>query len=320
MGLSVAVVGCGWHATRTTYPALLEAGFALRACCARHADRAEATAGRFGVPAAYGDVDRMLDERAAEIDAVVLVLPPESYEAPVLSCLAAGVPVFCEKPAALDVATLRRLEAAASTARLPVMVGYPRRFAGPYVRAGELLRDERFGRPIAYQAHWSMGRGYFPSLDYFMRENAVHQLDLARFLLGEVSELTALATGQGDCHAVAVAAAFGSGAVATLGLDDAGTWEHDNEWVSITGEGATVVVDNLESCSFRARGEPELRWAPNFSTPVPRNNSLRLTGFVGAFEHLADVVRDGVPCRSDIASALRTTELAERVLAACGAA
>jgi predicted dehydrogenase len=196
------------------------------------------------------------------------------------------------------------------------MVGYPRRFAAAYDKARQLLQDPAFGRPLAYQAHWSMGRGFFPSLDYFVRENAVHQLDLARYLLGEVAEVKAEAAEHGDCQAVAMSVRFSSGAVGTLGLDDAGSWDHDNEWVSITGQGATIVVDNLEACSFRASGAPELRWAPNFSTPVPRNNSLRFTGFVGAFEHFAAVVREGELCQSDISSARRTTQLAERVLAA----
>jgi UDP-N-acetylglucosamine 3-dehydrogenase len=319
MGLRVGVVGCGWHATRTTYPALSAAEFEVRACCARHLDRAEATARRVGAPAAYDDVGRMLAERAAEMDAVVLVLPPDGYEGPALACLAAGLPVFCEKPAALDSAALRRMEEAAGAAGRALMVGYPRRFAPPYERARELLGDPRFGDAVAYQAHWSMGPRTFPSLDYFVRENAVHQLDLARFLLGEVSEVLALTAVRDGRHAVAASLRFASGAVATLGLDDAGSWDHVNEWVSVAGDRANVVVDNLESCSFQAAGEPELRWSPNFTTPVPANSSLRLTGFVGGLEHFAAVVREGAPCRSDVASARRTTELAEAVLAAAGA-
>jgi predicted dehydrogenase len=309
-----AVVGCGWHATHTTYPALIDAGFDLRACCALHLDRAQATAGRFGVAAAYDRLDQLLEERAGQLDAAVLVLPPDAYDGPVRACLEAGLPVFCEKPAALDSATLAGLEAASAAAGLPVMVGYPRRFAPPYERARRLLEGDRFGRTLAYQAHWSMGPGEFGSLAYFLRENAVHQLDLARWLLGEATEVTALAAEHGDRHAVAATMRFANGAVATLGLDDAGSWDHVNERLIITGEGAHIVVDNLESCSFRAGGEPELRWTPNFSTPVPRNSSLRLTGFVGALEHFALVVREAAPCLSDVASARRTTELAERVL------
>jgi hypothetical protein len=77
-----------------------------------------------------------------------------------------------------------------------------------------------------------------------------------------------------------------------------------------------VIVDNVDTCVYRVPGEGERRWVPNYTVPNPSTSSLTVTGFVGALKHFVDVARQRTPCRSDLASALRTTELAERVLAA----
>jgi hypothetical protein len=94
-------------------------------------------------------------------------------------------------------------------------------------------------------------------------------------------------------------------------------WDHDNEWISVTGRGHVVLVDNVQICNYRVPGEPEKRWEPNYTVPVRRTSSLSVTGFTGAFDHFAKVVRDRIPCRSDLKSALKTMELSERVLRSC---
>jgi predicted dehydrogenase len=161
-----------------------------------------------------------------------------------------------------------------------------------------------------------MGSG-FPTLDYLMRENATHHLDLARFLMGEVVEVAAWAHEPVEqAISTGILLKFESGAVGTLQVNSNSAWDHNNEWISVTGRGPVVLVDNVDSCLYRVPGEPERRWVPNYTVPIPRTSSLTVTGFTGALMHFVDVVRDGMPCRSDLGSALRTMELAERVLAA----
>lgn len=317
--LRVALVGCGWHARTTIIPALQQAGALIRATCARHLERAQEVASGLAGVTAHAGVDALLAARRDDIDACVLVLPPDGYEDAVKACLEAGVAVYCEKPAALDTATLRRLEAQAQQAAVPVMVGYMKRFAPAYTRALELVRADAFGRPIAVQARWSVGPGY-RDVNYLLRENTTHILDILRYLVGEVDHVSAVAS-RADPDTVAVAAVlrFANGAVGTLEASSAGAWDHDNETLTVSGEGTAVIVDNVEAVSHRAPGEPERRWVPNHSLPVQRNSSLWVTGFTGAILHFARVVRGEEPCRSDISSAVRTMELAERIGAAATA-
>lgn len=315
--LRVVVAGCGGHARNTVYPAMLAAGYELVACCARHGDRAEQVRARFGVAHAYEGIDEMLRHHRARVDAAVLVLPPDGYEEAVLACLDAGLPVYCEKPAALSTAPLRRMEERAAAAGLAVMVGYMKRFAPAYERALRLASDAGFGGVRAYQARWAMGPG-FPTLEHLLTENATHHLDLARFVCGEVVDLQAWHSQQERTIVVGVLARFSGGAVATLELSTAHAWDHVNETVTITGTGSAILVDNVDTVMLRAAGQPELRWRPNYTVPLPRTSSLLVTGFVPALQHFARTVRDGEPCRSDVASARRTMELAEAILAAIG--
>src|SRR5258706_8574304 len=100
-----------------------------------------------------------------------------------------------------------------------------------------------------------MGPG-FPNLDFLIRETATHHLDLARFIMGEVAELQAWACESvRKSIAVGILLKFESGAVGTLQVNDNSAWDHDNEWISVTGRGPVVLVDNVDTCTYRAPGE-----------------------------------------------------------------
>jgi len=314
-GLRVAVVGAGSHARTTIYPALLAAGYQIQAVVTQTLRTAEAAARHFGARA-YDDLDRMLAEVAGDVEAIVLVLPPDGYEAPLTKCIAAGFPVYCEKPVALHAASLRRLESVRAQAGVTVMAGYMKRFAPAYQRARDLVVETAFGGATAYNAYWGMGPG-FHNFDVLLRENATHHLDLARFMLGEVKDVAAIAFEPEQASlAMAVLLHFESGAVGTLQINNNSAWDHDNEWISVTGRGPVVLVDNVDTCIYRLPGQGEQRWRPNYTLPALSTSSLMVAGFVGAFNHFAEVVRAGAPCQSDLYSALRTMELAEQVLAA----
>lgn len=313
------MIGCGWHASTTVVPAVLAAGAEVRAVCSRHVDTAQAAARRVGAPAWFGGVDELLARCAGDVDACVAVLPADGYESVVNACLDAGLPVYCEKPAALDSATLLRMETRAAAAGIPVMVGYMKRFAPAYQRARELMAEESFGRPLAIQVRWAVGAGRH-DLDYLVRENVTHVLDITRHLVGEVEHVDAAAfRAHGGVAGVAAMFRAASGAVGTLEASSAGSWDHVNETVTVTGEGCTIIVDNVEQCTVRVRGEPERRWLPNHTLPVQRNSSAAITGFLGAILHFARVVAGEEACRSDIGSARRTMEFAEAIAAAARA-
>src|SRR5713101_383438 len=79
--LRIGFIGCGRHATANLYPAIRLAGGQIVAVCARHLERAQATAAQFGVKRAY---DRVADLVASDLDAV-FVSTPEAEQASVVA-------------------------------------------------------------------------------------------------------------------------------------------------------------------------------------------------------------------------------------------
>jgi predicted dehydrogenase len=318
--LRVGAIGVGAHATTSILPNLPVAGLRLAATCARHLDRAEAAAARFGAPRAFDDVGRMLDE--VELDAAVVVVPPDQFLDVIRACISRGIPVFADKPAANDPAEARQLAEEAASAEVPVAVGYMKRFAGAYRLAREVVSKPEFGALTMGSFTWSMGPfADRLSMRDWLFENPVHHFDLARFFFGELDDLSVISA-RGKEYTAAIVARSESGAVVNLRICTTGSWSQHNEAVEIFGEGHSVFVDNLDTCIWRPPERPERVWRPNYTVPVAENMTGTTMGFASELVHFRRVVTGELPCESDIASAAKTLELtaeiAERVLACSG--
>jgi predicted dehydrogenase len=189
-----------------------------------------------------------------------------------------------------------------------------KRFAPAYTRTKELLQASSFGPPTLAGFTFMMGDFRAP-VDVLVTDNSVHHLDLARFLLGDIEDLQArLGHSHGGVHALSVQGRATCGALVTLTLGSVGSWTHHNESVDIYGTGAQVLVSNLDTVELRVDGQPAQRWQPNYTVPLPDRSTMTTTGFLPELEHFERVVRQGEPCRSDLASAARTLRLAERIV------
>ncbi len=311
--MRIGLIGCGRHATASVLPAFPEAGLRLVATCARRIERAEACAELFGAPTAYDDPRAMLD--AGGLDGVVIVVPAGAYASLIELCLRARLPVFAEKPGAASGEEARRIAECSASSGVPVMVGYMKRFAPAYRCAREAIRDTSFGRPMLGSVRFVVGSGFGGSLRTWVIDNVVHPLDIARFLVGELSDLALHHTHEPEAgHALAVIARSERGAVVSFELATTGSWMQHNERVEVTGIGNTVCVDNVDTCVYRPREGAEQIWRPNYTVPLPVNTTPVVTGFVGELEHFREVVADGAPCESDIRSAARTLETAEELV------
>jgi myo-inositol 2-dehydrogenase/D-chiro-inositol 1-dehydrogenase len=305
--MRVGVVGVGAHAVNAMLPSLPAAGLRAVATCSRHLATAEPVAERFGAGRAFDDVDRMLDE--VELDGVVVIVPPDQFFGVIQTCIRRGVPVFAEKPAANDAAEARALAAAAADAGVPVMVGYMKRFACMYALAKEIVGKPEFGPLTLGSFTWSMGPfAHRFDLRDWLFENPVHHFDLARFFLGDLEDVH-VARAPGTEHTVVVTAHSAGGAVVSIRANTTGSWEQRNEAVEIFGTGHSLVVDNLDTLTWRPPERPERVWRPNYTVPLAANMTGATMGFVPELEHFRLVVEEGVSCRSDMASAAATLEL-----------
>jgi myo-inositol 2-dehydrogenase / D-chiro-inositol 1-dehydrogenase len=174
-----------------------------------------------------------------KLDAVYLCVPPYVDGPLELDCLDAGLPIFVEKPIALDMATARKVEAKVAQKGLTTAVGYHWRYMGATDLAREMMGDE----PIAFlQGQWVGG---MPTVWWWRQtaksggqftEQCTHIVDLARCFGGEVTAVAAGGVKGEMCKRVtdhdvwdaqAAILYFASGLIAPIHTAHLGEWATD---------------------------------------------------------------------------------------------
>jgi predicted dehydrogenase len=188
----VGIVGAGNVAARhadvlSAFPDVTIAGVADP-----DLSRAEALASKHGAPA-YGGHDDLL--AAGGLDALYVCVPPFAHGNPEQDALSCDLPIFVEKPLSLDLQTAEGIAAEIDRRSLPSAVGHHWRYLDIVERARGLLDD----RPVRLAlGHWL---DKVPPVAWWLKremsggqilEQAVHVLDLARLLVGEVDMVHAV--------------------------------------------------------------------------------------------------------------------------------
>ncbi|MGW5669844.1 Gfo/Idh/MocA family protein [Micromonospora sp. NPDC003776] len=266
-------------------------------------DAAEALAGAHGART-FRDVDELL---AAGPDAVYVCVPPFAHGPAEEAVIAAGVPLFVEKPVAVDLETAEHVAALVERRGLLTGVGHHWRYLHIVEEARQLLAD----RPVRMVNGAWLDK--VPPVDWWARrdrsggpvvEQAAHVLDLVRLLVGEATEVTAYGDGTpppvagADIDSVTAATLrFASGAVGTLAAACVLTWKH-RAGLEILADGLALSLAEDGLTIRDADGERHLPADPDGArVAVDR-------AFVDAVRGIGDDVR--VP----YAEALRTQRLA----------
>ncbi|HEX4813180.1 MAG TPA: Gfo/Idh/MocA family oxidoreductase [Nonomuraea sp.] len=188
----IGIVGAGNVAARhadvlSTFPDVTIAGIADTA-----RGRAEALAAEHGCPAFGSHADLLA---TGGLDAVYVCVPPFAHGNPEQDALSYDLPIFVEKPLSLDLQTAEKIAAEIERRSLPSAVGHHWRYLDIVERARDLLDD----RPVRLAlGHWL---DKVPPVAWWLKqsmsggqilEQAVHVLDLARLLVGEVAMVHAV--------------------------------------------------------------------------------------------------------------------------------
>lgn len=179
--------------------------------------RAAALADKLGVE--HASVETALDE----VDAVVIAAATPAHADLIVAAARRGLPVFCEKPIAPDVATSALVVEQVRATGVPTQIGFQRRFDAGYIAARDALRSGELGE--LRRVHAVTGDREPPPAAYIatsggiFRDCHVHDFDILRWVTGrEVAEVYAVGANRG-------AAFFAEGgdvdeAAAVLTLDD----------------------------------------------------------------------------------------------------
>jgi myo-inositol 2-dehydrogenase/D-chiro-inositol 1-dehydrogenase len=121
------------------------------------------------------------------VDAVIVTSWGPTHEEFVLASIAAGKPVFCEKPLATTAEACRRIiEAEVAAGRRFVQVGFMRRYDAAYRALKAVIESGDIGAPlIYYSGHRNPDVPSSYTQDMAIVDTAVHDFDVARWLLAE---------------------------------------------------------------------------------------------------------------------------------------
>jgi len=333
----VALLGCGRIARLFHLPALLaHPRVELVAVAEPDASAAEAARGALQGhdTRVVSDWTALVDDPAG-LDAVVIALPTPLHVPVATAAFQAGLAAYVEKPLAADTAGAEQVVEAGRASGRTGMTGFNRRFASPYRQLQSALQEQQAGRVVAVTASlcsapravpaWKSARatGGGALLDL-----AVHQIDLVRWLIGEVASVSAELRSVGAQDDTVLLQLRTTEGVPVQLLASANARQSDR--FEVVGDLATLLVDRYtlpgvaaapstagSSQAARAgQGLAALRAVPGalrtVAAPAPDES------FAAALGAFVEAVAAGQPRPSqgagfvDGAAAIRVVEAAER--------
>jgi len=196
--VNIAIIGCGAIGQKR---AAALAGCSLVSCADNDLPRAERLACIAGNCAAVADWRKAIER--PDVDLVVVATPHGSLAQITREAIEAGKHVLVEKPAARNIAELRPLAALAEKSKVLVRVGFNHRYHRAFRQARQIVDARTLGPLMFLRARYGHGGriGYEkewrakPELSGGgeLIDQGAHLIDLARWFLGDFSEIEGFA-------------------------------------------------------------------------------------------------------------------------------
>lgn len=262
------------------------------------------------IAARYGAERRDLDAivGAHDVDAILICTPTDTHAELIERGARAGQAVFCEKPIALDLARTRAALAVVAETGARLMVGFNRRFDPHFAAVRAAAREGTVGA-VEIVSLTSRDPGP-PPLDYIHRSGglfkdmAIHDLDQARWMLGEEPEwvsahgsvLVDPAIGEaGDIDTGTIALETASGKQAVISCSRRATYGYDQR-VEVHGSLGCVRAENQRPVSVEVAGAGGFTRPPLhdfFMTRYTAAYAAEIAAFVAAMRHNAPMSPSG---------------------------
>lgn len=264
----IAVFGLGRMGSRHAEIVAGSGAMELVAVADGAPDRARQVGEAFGAVAADGLAELL----ALEPDGLIVATPSPTHAATIELAAAHGVNIFCEKPLAPDGPSARRALDAVEAAAIKLQVGFQMRFDADLARLQQLVANGEIGTP--YQFHARLRDVAAPSRDYlassggYFWDGAIHCFDLARWMLGEVVEVTAFGAALssplfeqlGDVDNAMTVLRFASGALGLVEVSRVAAYGFDSA-VEVLGAGGSVRVAGALADGLEHRRDGQLAHA-----------------------------------------------------------
>ncbi|MBB4568843.1 Gfo/Idh/MocA family protein [Rhizobium leucaenae] len=194
--LKGALIGCGFFAINQMHAWKDVKGAEVVAICDRDPQRLKIVGDQFGIERRYSDAAALFADGG--FDFVDIATTVQSHRALVEMAAAHKIPAICQKPFAKTLSDAKAMVKACADAAIPLMVHENFRWQTPIQAVKSMLQSGVIGEPFwgrfSFRSGYDVfsGQPYLAEGERFIIEDlAIHTLDIARFILGDVTTLTA---------------------------------------------------------------------------------------------------------------------------------
>ena len=268
---------------------------------------------RFEVPRASSYEDMLAGDI---VDAVVIATPTATHAELSVRAAQAGKHVFCEKPISLERQATVSAAEQVRAAGLVFQVGFHRRFDPDWAAAADRIRAGELGEVYLFRTSL---RDMTPPQAQFLAHSGgffvdvtIHDLDTARWMVGEITEVSAFGTALsgpqfaeiGDIDTAVVVLRFASGALGVIDNSRAAGYGYECS-TEVMGRNATVRIDHPQyrHYEWRTPGWASHGLARDFEQRYP-------DAYAEELESFACCIRNGLPPRVTAYDALAAFDLA----------
>jgi myo-inositol 2-dehydrogenase/D-chiro-inositol 1-dehydrogenase len=280
-------------------------------------EAARQCAERYDIPYFEQDYHAVLEH--PDIEAVVICSSTDTHAQIIEESAKAGKHIFCEKPIALDLASIDRALDAVGRTGVKLQIGFNRRFDANYRRVRQAVEHGEIGRP--HLLHLVSYDPDPPPVTYIrvsggiFLDMAIHDFDMARFLIGsEVDEIFAMggvmvdpAIGlAGDVDTAISLLKFSNGVICTISNSRQAAYGYDQRLELLGGEGAISIGNNYPNTAIISDGHNVRRDLPHRFLVERYTESFvsEMAAFVDAVHHDTPVPVTGRDARVPVVMAL----------------
>jgi myo-inositol 2-dehydrogenase/D-chiro-inositol 1-dehydrogenase len=261
-----------------------------------------------------------------KIDAVIIATPTDLHATQVEQAARAGKAIFCEKPIDLDIDRVRECLKVVSETGARMQIGFNRRFDQEFMELRAQIKAGAVGDlemvQIASRDHAPPPIEFVKRSGGMFRDMMIHDLDMARFLVGEEfvevfaagSVLIDPAFGAvGDVDTATATLKTASGKIVVITTNRRASYGHDQR-AEVHGSKGMASIGNKRATSVSVadgngyHAEPLLA---SFMVRYAEAYRLELTAFVEALESgsaLSPTGEDGLRALELADAALRSME------------
>ncbi|CDM61092.1 MULTISPECIES: Gfo/Idh/MocA family protein [Rhizobium] len=194
--LKGALIGCGFFAINQMHAWNDVEGARIVAICDRDPERLKVVGDQFGIDRRYSDAEALFAD--GWFDFVDIATTAQSHRALVEMAARRNIAAICQKPFAKTLSDAKAMVEACRHAGVALMIHENFRWQTPIQAVRKALDAGAIGTPFwgrfSFRSGYDVfsGQPYLAEGERFIIEDlGIHTIDIARYILGDVSSLTA---------------------------------------------------------------------------------------------------------------------------------